>query len=209
MNELKIDTAGTLTKDPELAFTPQGKAVTRFSIAVNSSYRNDKAEWIQRPTVFLDCVVWNEQAERLAGACNTGDRVIISGQLVDASFEAQQGERAGQMIRRQEVLVDEVAARLPVCVTSGDPDPPREGRGRRLSLSATAPGSSLPGPRAVARHPGDRLSYRRDPSQKREPRGAVPGTVPFIPQFVHVHGGPSSYLIKCHTALRSAHDASS
>jgi single-strand DNA-binding protein len=95
MNELKIDTAGTLTKDPELTFTPQGKAVTRFSIAVNSSYRNDKAEWIQRPTVFLDCVVWNEQAERLAGACNTGDRVIISGQLVD---------------RRQEVLVDEVAA---------------------------------------------------------------------------------------------------
>ena len=55
-------------------------------------------------------MVWNEQAERLAGACNTGDRVIISGQLVDASFEAQQGERAGQMIRRQEVLVDEVAA---------------------------------------------------------------------------------------------------
>lgn len=110
MNELEIDTAGTLTKDPELAFTPQGKAVTRFSIAVNSSYRNDKAEWIQRPTVFLDCVVWNEQAERLAGACNTGDRVLISGQLVDASFEAQQGERAGQMIRRQEVLVDEVAA---------------------------------------------------------------------------------------------------
>lgn len=110
MNELKIDTAGTLTKDPELTFTPQGKAVTRFSIAVNSFYRNDKAEWIQRPTVFLDCVVWNEQAERLAGACNTGDRVIISGQLVDASFEAQQGERAGQIIRRQEVLVDEVAA---------------------------------------------------------------------------------------------------
>ena len=110
MNELKIDTAGTLTKDPELTFTPQGKAVTRFSIAVNSFYRNDKAEWIQRPTVFLDCVVWNEQAERLAGVCNTGDRVIISGQLVDASFEAQQGERAGQIIRRQEVLVDEVAA---------------------------------------------------------------------------------------------------
>jgi hypothetical protein len=36
----------------------------------------------------------------------------------------------------------------------------------------------------------------------------VPGTVPFSPQFVHVHGGPAAYLIKCHTALRSAHDAS-
>jgi single-strand DNA-binding protein len=110
MNELEIDAAGTVTKDPELTFTPQGKAVTRFRIAVNSSYRNDKADWVQRPTVFLDCVVWNEQAERLAGACNTGDRVIISDQLADASFEAKQGERAGQMIRRQEVLVDEVAA---------------------------------------------------------------------------------------------------
>lgn len=107
-NEIKIDVAGTLTRDPELRYTPQGKAVTRFAIAVNSSYRNDKSEWVNRPTVFMECVVWNEQAERLAEACTTGDRVIISGQLVDASFESTQGETAGKTIRRQEVLVDEV-----------------------------------------------------------------------------------------------------
>lgn len=111
-NEIKIDTAGTLTKDPELSFTSQGKAVSRFSIAVNSSYRNDKSEWSNRPAVFLDCVVWGEQAERLAESCTTGDRVTVNGQLVDASFTATQGERAGQTIRRQEVQVDEVGVSL-------------------------------------------------------------------------------------------------
>ncbi len=55
-------------------------------------------------------MVRNEQAERLVESCTTGDRVIVLGQLVDASFTAGQGERAGQTIRRQEVLVDEVAA---------------------------------------------------------------------------------------------------
>ena len=109
-NELKINTSGTLTKDPELTHPPQGKAVTRFSIAINSSYRDGDGNWQNRETVFLDCVAWNEQAERLVESCTTGDRVIVLGQLVDASFTAKQGKRTGQTIRRQEVLVDEVAA---------------------------------------------------------------------------------------------------
>jgi hypothetical protein len=44
-NELEINTSGTLTKDPELTYTPQGKAVTRFSIAINSSYRDGDGNW--------------------------------------------------------------------------------------------------------------------------------------------------------------------
>ena len=78
-NELKINTSGTLTKDPELTYTPQGKAVTRFSIAINSSYRDGDSNWQNRETVFLDCVVWNEQAKHLVESCTAGDPVIVLG----------------------------------------------------------------------------------------------------------------------------------
>jgi single-strand DNA-binding protein len=111
MNELRIDTAGQLTRDPELRYTPGGKAVASFAIAVNSSYRDGDGVWTDREPVYLDCTVWGEHAERIA-PLGTGDRVMVSGKLVSRSFTAERGERAGQTIRRLEVHVDEVGASL-------------------------------------------------------------------------------------------------
>ena len=48
---------GRITKDIELAYTQDGKAVAKYTLAINGY--NDTTD-------FLNCVTWNKQAENLA-----------------------------------------------------------------------------------------------------------------------------------------------
>ena len=54
---------GRLTRDPELRTTPTGRNVCQFSIAVNRTYTSASGE---READFINCVVWDKQAENLA-----------------------------------------------------------------------------------------------------------------------------------------------
>jgi Single-strand binding protein family len=48
---------GRLGKDPEMSYTPTGKAVTKFSLAVDQG-KDQKPMW-------LNIICWNELAERM------------------------------------------------------------------------------------------------------------------------------------------------
>lgn len=52
----KVILLGNLTRDPELRYTPEGKAVCSFSIAVNDR-GSDKKETV----TYVDIVVWEKQ----------------------------------------------------------------------------------------------------------------------------------------------------
>ena len=58
----KVVLVGRLTHDPELRFTQNGIAVTRFSLAIDRPFTNRQ----ERETDFLDVVVWRRQAENVA-----------------------------------------------------------------------------------------------------------------------------------------------
>jgi single-strand DNA-binding protein len=64
---------GNLTKDPEMRYTPSGKAVTEFSIAVNEG-RGET-----RTTEFIDCQCWEKLAETVAEHMRKGRKVLIEG----------------------------------------------------------------------------------------------------------------------------------
>ena len=53
---------GRLTKDPELRTTPTGRNVCQFSVAVSRNFTNANGE---READFINCVVWDKQAENL------------------------------------------------------------------------------------------------------------------------------------------------
>ena len=53
---------GRLTKDPELRFTPNGVAVSTFTLAVNRAFSNNG----EREADFINCVVWRKVAENAA-----------------------------------------------------------------------------------------------------------------------------------------------
>jgi single-strand DNA-binding protein len=83
----KVILLGTLGKDPELKYTPQGTAVAKFSMATNESYK-DKAsgEWKER-TEWHNVVCWQRTAEVAAEYLKKGRKVYIEGRLTTRSWE--------------------------------------------------------------------------------------------------------------------------
>lgn len=84
----KVILMGRLTKEPELRFTPNNKAVCKFSIAVKKGFKkqgeDEKAD-------FFTVVVW----EKLAEFCNKyfkkGKRISIEGRLETRTWEDREG----------------------------------------------------------------------------------------------------------------------
>jgi len=83
---------GNLTDDPELRYTQNGVARTRFSIAVNRRYRNREGN-LQEETTFVPIVVWGPQAENCANYLGKGRSVAVDGRLRIETFETEEGER--------------------------------------------------------------------------------------------------------------------
>lgn len=83
---------GNLTDDPELRYTQNGVARTRFSIAVNRRYR-DREGNMQEETTFVPIVVWGAQAENCANYLGKGRAVAVDGRLRIETFETEEGER--------------------------------------------------------------------------------------------------------------------
>jgi single-strand DNA-binding protein len=76
----KVILLGTLGKDPELKYTPQGTAVAKFSMATNESYKDKQSgEWKER-TEWHNIVVWQRMAEVAAEYLKKGRQVYIEGE---------------------------------------------------------------------------------------------------------------------------------
>jgi len=78
---------GNLGKDPELRYTPSGKAVATFSIAVTEKYNGEeRTEWI-------NIVVWEGLAEICGKYLEKGKRVYIEGRMQTRSYDDRDGNR--------------------------------------------------------------------------------------------------------------------
>lgn len=98
----------TLVDDPELRFTPGGKAVANFRVAANKRKRDENGQWVDAEAVFLSCSVWDQQAENVVNSLKKGDRVVIMGELRQRQFETREGEKRTVV----EVQADTVAPSL-------------------------------------------------------------------------------------------------
>lgn len=84
----KVILTGRLTKDPELSFTQgSGKAVTKFTLAVDSGYGDNKE------TAFIPVVVWNKAAEAVANNTKKGSKVLVQGKISTRSYDAKDGTK--------------------------------------------------------------------------------------------------------------------
>jgi len=81
---------GRLTKDPELRFTPNGIAVTTFTLAVNRPFKNANGE---QEADFINIVVWKKAAENVANYTSKGSLVAIDGRIQTRSYENKDGQR--------------------------------------------------------------------------------------------------------------------
>lgn len=81
---------GRLTRDPELRYTPNGVAVTHFTVAVGRRFTNQAGE---RETDFIPIVTWQKLAENCANHLRKGRLVAVEGRLQIRSYEAQDGQK--------------------------------------------------------------------------------------------------------------------
>ena len=87
---------GRLTKDPELKFTPAGKAVVQFTLAVDR-FKDNEAD-------FINIVVWGKQAENCANYLSKGSLAAVDGRLQIRNYTNKDGVK----VYVTEVIADSV-----------------------------------------------------------------------------------------------------
>ena len=89
----KVMIIGNLGSDPEMRYTPNGRAVTQFNVAVNQSTKNQQTgEWIEE-TDWFRVSVWGDRAERMAESLRKGNKVFVEGRFKSREFEGKDGEK--------------------------------------------------------------------------------------------------------------------
>lgn len=76
---------GRLTKTPELRATQSGKLVCSFTIATNR-INNEECD-------FINCVVWDKQAENLCKYQVKGNLIGVIGQLRQETYNDTKGNK--------------------------------------------------------------------------------------------------------------------
>lgn len=88
MGMLKTFATGNLTAEPELRYTPQGKAVCEFKVAVNLGY----GEYAY--TEYLRCVAWEKRGEFVNQYFTKGSGIVLELQMKTESWEDKEtGEK--------------------------------------------------------------------------------------------------------------------
>ena len=81
---------GRLTKDPELRTTPTGRNVCQFSVAVSRNFTNANGE---READFINCVVWDKQAENLVKYQKKGNQIAVEGRIQTRNYDDNDGKK--------------------------------------------------------------------------------------------------------------------
>jgi single-strand DNA-binding protein len=81
---------GRLTKNIEIRFTSNEKAVGNFTIALNRKFKNQNGEY---ETDFIDCVIFGKQAETMAQYTKKGDLIGAEGSIQKRTYEDKEGNK--------------------------------------------------------------------------------------------------------------------
>ena len=103
----KVMIIGNLGRDPEMRYTPNGRAVTEFSVAVTHRGRDPQTnEWADLGTDWFRVTVWGDRAERTAEEFRKGNRVFVEGRFKTREYDAKDGTKRTSL----EITADNVIA---------------------------------------------------------------------------------------------------
>lgn len=86
----KVVLVGRVAVEPELRYTPSGKPVANFVIAVDR-FRSSSQE--ERNADFITIVTWQKLAEICANYLNKGKLILIEGRLQTRSYQTNEGAK--------------------------------------------------------------------------------------------------------------------
>lgn len=93
----KVLLIGNLTRDPELRYTQDGRALVKFGLAVNRRYKGKTQEMVEE-TTFVDIEGWGAQAETFNRYMKKGRPVFVEGRLRLDSWEGKDGQKRNRLV---------------------------------------------------------------------------------------------------------------
>jgi|SRR6266446_2010474 single-strand DNA-binding protein len=117
----KIMLIGNVGKDPELQVTSDGTPFTRFSLAVNRSYKSSSGEKVEE-TEWFNVVTWRQLAEICERYLHKGSKVYIEGRLSQRKYTDREGI--------QRTAVDVIATDMEMLSPKSTSSSVEEGEGR-------------------------------------------------------------------------------
>lgn len=102
---------GRLGADPEIRYTPSGRAVTSFRMATNEVWK-DKDGQQQDRTEWHNIVLWDKLAEISAEFLKKGSHVYVEGRLQTRTWEGQDGvqRRTTEIVAMRMQMLDKKGA---------------------------------------------------------------------------------------------------
>jgi single-strand DNA-binding protein len=76
-----LQVVGNVSRDPETRVTQSGMEVTRFSVAVNTKFKD------REDVAFVDCTIFGKSGVAFAKFHRKGARVSLDGRLVQESWD--------------------------------------------------------------------------------------------------------------------------
>ncbi|MGD8188534.1 single-stranded DNA-binding protein [Brevibacillus ginsengisoli] len=80
---------GRLVRDPELRYTPNGTAVTTWTLAVNRSRKQEG----QQEADFINIVAWSKLADLCANYLKKGKQAAVEGRIQSRSYDNKEGKK--------------------------------------------------------------------------------------------------------------------
>jgi len=88
----KVMIIGNLGRDPEMRYTPSGKPVTTFTVAVSRSWNTANRER-QSETEWFNVVAWGNLAEICKQYLSKGQQVYVEGRLKTRRWDDKEGQK--------------------------------------------------------------------------------------------------------------------
>lgn len=88
----KVMIIGHLGRDPEMRYTPSGRPVTTFTVAVSRSWNTADGER-RNETEWFNIVSWGNLAEICKQYLTKGQQVYIEGRLQTRRWEDKEGQK--------------------------------------------------------------------------------------------------------------------
>ncbi len=119
----KVMIIGHLGRDPEMRYTPSGRPVASFSVAVSRNWKSSNGER-RSETEWFKIVAWGRLAEICKEYLHKGQQVYIEGRLQTRKWEDKEGQQrtsvevvANEMTmlgeRREKGMSDDISAESP------------------------------------------------------------------------------------------------
>ncbi len=121
----KVMIIGHLGREPEMRYTPSGRPVTSFSLAVTRAWNAPDGER-REETEWFNVVAWGNLAEICKQYLSKGQQVYIEGRLQSRRWEDPEGRKhsATEVVANEMIMLGERPARPSTGESAGGHEPP-------------------------------------------------------------------------------------